>query len=330
MLQTARFKPVSDYLQETIGIDAAAEAVKEQELKKLPLFLRSGYIYYRVHLLGKEIIFATLNSSDLPTPDQLKKQESQLQRVFSTYIVFVLEQLEAYQRKRFVQKQIPFLVPGKQLYMPFLFIDLQERFDKPTKEVSKLRPSSQCLLLYHLEVAPLDGIPFKEIARKLHYTNMTISRAAKELAVVGLAEVKGTREKQLSLLGDRKALWQKSRHLMQSPVKERVFISQLPPAVSLYMANETALAAYSDLAAGKVQEFAIGEEAYRQLKEAGKLQDLNKTDGAYALEVWAYDPGLLAANDRVDPLSLYLSLAEDTEDERVLMALEQMMEHVTW
>ena len=296
----------------------------------LPLFLRGGYTYYRVGLLNKELVFAILNSTDLPTPDQLKKQESQLQQVFGTYVVFVFEQLEAYQRKRLVRKQIPFLVPGKQLYMPFFFIDLQERFGKAVQAVSKLRPSAQCLLLYHLEVAPLEGISFKEIARTLQYTNMTISRAAKELATVGLAEVKGAREKYLNLQGDHRTLWQVSRHLMQSPVKERFFVSRLPDLVPVYKANETALATYSDLAPSKVQTFAIGEEAYRQLKEAAQLQDMNHTDGEYALEVWTYDPALLADKDRVDPLSLYLSMAEDAEDERVLMALEQLLEEMTW
>lgn len=296
----------------------------------MPLFLRSGYTYALVSLLDKEIVFAILNGTDLPTPDQLNKQENQLQREFGTYVVFVFEQLEAYQRKRLVRKQIPFLVPGKQLYMPFLFIDLQERFDKPAQTVSKLRPSTQCLLLYHLEVAPLAGIPFKEIAQALQYTNMTISRIAKELATAGLAEVKGAREKYLNLQDDRMTLWQESRLLMQSPVKERFFVSQLPRAVTLYKTNVTALATYSDLAPGKVQAFAIGEETYRQLKEAAQLQDMNHTDGEYALEVWTYDPGLLAEKDRVDPLSLYLSMAEEAEDERVLMALEQLLEGMIW
>jgi hypothetical protein len=47
------------------------------------------------------------------------------------------------------------------------------------------------------------------------------------------------------------------------------------------------------------------------------------------VEVWSYDPGPLADQGAVDPLSLYLSL-KDNKDERVEAALEGMLGSLQW
>ena len=60
------------------------------------------------------------------------------------------------------------------------------------------------------------------------------------------------------------------------------------------------------------------------------LINANNREGKYAIEVWKYNPKTLVEdvfneNSVVDPLSLYLSL-KDNQDERIEMALEQIIE----
>ena len=60
----------------------------------------------------------------------------------------------------------------------------------------------------------------------------------------------------------------------------------------------------------------------------------NAYEGRYALEVWKYNPLALVdelPNDGivVDPLSLYLSM-QDNRDERIEMALDQIIENFIW
>jgi hypothetical protein len=50
--------------------------------------------------------------------------------------------------------------------------------------------------------------------------------------------------------------------------------------------------------------------------------------GACELEIWSYSPQLFAEENFVDKFSLYLSLRE-TNDERVEMALQQMMRAIS-
>jgi hypothetical protein len=47
------------------------------------------------------------------------------------------------------------------------------------------------------------------------------------------------------------------------------------------------------------------------------------------IEIWKYDPELLARKGVVDPLSLYLSL-KNIKDERVEMALDTLLEKFQW
>lgn len=50
---------------------------------------------------------------------------------------------------------------------------------------------------------------------------------------------------------------------------------------------------------------------------------------ATEIEVWKYPPELFARNGKVDPLSLYLSLA-DTKDERIEIAIDALMKEFPW
>ncbi|MCK7468892.1 MAG: hypothetical protein MZU91_12730 [Desulfosudis oleivorans] len=47
-------------------------------------------------------------------------------------VVYVTRTLASYERKRLIEQKVPFLVPGNQLYLPDLGIDLREYFRKPT------------------------------------------------------------------------------------------------------------------------------------------------------------------------------------------------------
>jgi hypothetical protein len=80
--------------------------------------------------------------------------------------------------------------------------------------------------------------------------------------------------------------------------------------------------------------YAIEKGNFFYLQKNGQLKYPNEYEGKYGLEVWKYNPEPLAniLNNNipvVDPLSLYLSL-KDNRDERVEMALEQILEHFLW
>ncbi len=112
-------------------------------------------------------------------------------------VVVVLDNVQAYQRKRLIEKGLNFIVPGKQLYLPELLVSLGESFVHPkSKQKNKpLLPSAQFLLIYHIihknKHWKFTEHSFKEIAEKTGYTPMAITNAIDGLKSHGLVDVEG-------------------------------------------------------------------------------------------------------------------------------------------
>ena len=76
--------------------------------------------------------------------------------------------------------------------------------------------------------------------------------------------------------------------------------------------------------------FSMSRESWRALEQSGKTARAYEYESGVLIVVeWRYDPRLCASDYVVDRLSLYLSL-KDSKDERVLIALEDMMKEMQW
>ncbi len=91
--------------------------------------------------------------------------------------------MTAINRGRLIQKGMNFIVPGKQLFLPDMLLDLRENFNERSsrKNKEKLLTSAQYILLYHMlhryEKVQLTDLSFKELAVKIGYTQVAISNA---------------------------------------------------------------------------------------------------------------------------------------------------------
>jgi len=61
--------------------------------------------------------------------------------------VFAASTLASYERKRLVEKNVPFVVPGNQFYLPDLGIDFREYFRQPQKVVTGFAPATQAIFI---------------------------------------------------------------------------------------------------------------------------------------------------------------------------------------
>lgn len=85
------------------------------------------------------------------------------------------------------------------------------------------------------------------------------------------------------------------------------------------------------LAGREVVDLAIRRDQFRSLRAMDKLPELNSHYGRYRLQVWQYEPSILAEPGRntVDRLSLYQTL-KDELDERIQDALQDMLKQISW
>jgi hypothetical protein len=167
------------------------------------------------------------------------------------------------------------------------------------------------------------------IAKKIGYSGMTVSRAAKELMQFFLCNIIGTKQKAIDFPQIKKELWNKAMAVAINPVKQKVFVNQLPNSIQLLYAGETAMEHYTHLNAGKTKTVAISKENFVMLKKKKLIMDANPYEGNYLLEVWNYNPELLSKGKYVDRLSLYLSL-KNSNDERTQIELEQLINKMKW
>tara|TARA_R110002072_G_scaffold288828_2_gene455135 strand:+ start:17058 stop:18029 length:972 start_codon:yes stop_codon:yes gene_type:complete len=316
-------KQLVDYLRGSIGLDVVVLGKRNIRTAQLPFHLKQGNEFNEVEINGKRLVFVKSRHSEHPAPDQIQQQMEQIHKILKLQPVYLFDKVDTYTRKRLVQNKTAFIVGNKQMYIPYMLIDFEEKkTSKETKEY--LSPSAQCILIYHLLVESLDDCNLKFIAETLTYSNMTITRSVKELETFGLCELGRSKDKRVWFVKGAKELWALANEKMRSPVKKRVWVEELPRNQHLINGGITALSKYTNLSEDKQQTYAINTEVYKQLKRDHKLVAENKKYGQVAIEIWKYDPNILSAKDEVDPISLYLSLRTE-EDERVQQALEQMI-----
>ena len=83
------------------------------------------------------------------------------------------------------------------------------------------------------------------------------------------------------------------------------------------------------IAEDKKTHYALYNANFNRFNKENKIMTFNNYDGAYFLEVWKYNPKTLAKDGFVDPLSLYM-IFRDSEDERIEMECEKLLNEVPW
>ena len=147
-----------------------------------------------------------------------------------------------------------------------------------------------------------------------------------------MIDVFGEKEKFIRFRYDKKALWEKvkNENLFVNPVLKTVFVDEKPKGLLLLKSNASALPTYTNLNPSNQQYYAIEKDEFYALQKSNELVNANPTEGKYALEIWKYKPlNIVDGLTVVDPLSLYLSMY-DINDERIAMALDQILKKYVW
>ncbi|MBP6978138.1 MAG: hypothetical protein PHD61_07795 [Bacteroidales bacterium] len=317
------------YISDVLGIHCNVVPIPDNELERLPLFMKHEYDFMKGDISGHEILFIKPKKGVEITAVKLRKHLDIASKALKKTSVYVIESLEGYNRKRLINKKVPFVVPGKQMYMPDLLIDLKDFAVVRKQKPETMTPAAQLLLLYHLQVEQLEGMNMKSIARKLGYGAMTITRVANYLKTENICKIEGTKEKYLLFDKTRQALWKEVEPHMFNPVKKTVYVSGKPSLNEVYRSNINALSYYTLIADENKDYYAITDKSFKQFINTGLIKDYGNLDGEVCLEIWKYDPGKLSNNNYVDRLSLYLIFRED-QNERIQIVLDQMMEEILW
>jgi len=316
-------KELTKYIKKITGLEPVFKPVQIEALKQLPFFMRKGFRFYMGELAGSVMLFLYPEEKEIPAPKQLQAQVEKIEEVYGNNAVLVLEHVEPYMRNQLMQKRMAFVVPNEQIYIPWMFISLDERKRMKLAHVETFYPATQTLLIYHLWKQPLNGLNLKEIAAHLDYTAMTVTRAVRELEAADVCTTRGGRQKMVEFEGTNQEVWERAKPYMKNPVQKELKGVFIGNTGKWKVAGINALAAYTNLDSSYDNSFAVKKEEY--IKQDQTAMAAEPEEGT--IQLWNYDPDVLAKDRIADPFSVYLSL-KDHEDERVQIALEEMMEGV--
>jgi hypothetical protein len=336
MLAEANLNPTTDaaiqrYLHDTLGLPVHLRPWPGAE--NLPYFLQDAFHTRELQLHGHTVLIAQDLRPLAPKLADLRTQLDKLRTAAQLPVIYVTNALASYERKRLVAQRVPFLVPGNQLYLPDLGIDLREYFRHPNTPTGEaLSPATQAVLISMLLTKPWrDDWSLAEIVTRLGYTPMTLTRVVRELTAAGLAKVKRHgHERHLQTDELPQQLWDRAQQQMRSPVKRSVWVQTTTHVVPhMRLAGLSALARLTQLADPPWPIYAIGPTAWRDAKQGGIKYLMEPSIDCSEWQIWSYSPELSPDPRTVDPLSLTLSL-EHSADERVQMARDHLRRHLPW
>jgi DNA-binding MarR family transcriptional regulator len=322
---------VIDYLAGVTGETPRVDPMPDQLVSTLPLYLRQRYEFFRTDLFGRRCVLARENSPTAGlSPTEYGHQVTQLKQSLHEDVVLVLMKVPSYVRNRLVRQRIPFIVPGTQMFLPMLMIDLREQFPKSNDRMrSTLSAVSQLVVIYQILKESLDETPLGQIATRLGYSAMAMSKAQDELQTAGLCQVTRTwRTVSLHFTARGKALWRQAEPFLTTPVKRKLWIRWGQPRARAVLAGTTALSKASMLADDRVPTYAMRDKNLAKAMDKGEIFGCGGSEDAEArMEVWKYDPWVLANNDAADRCSLYLSLRDST-DERIQKEIRSLIDGI--
>ena len=302
-------------LREELGLEI--RYASWEKAKKLPLFLRANYQFYRAEIESSSCILIEPEST-LVSVTTLRKHIAQVELFAQPPVVLVFDRISESRRGALIKYKIPFIVRGKMSYLPFIgtYMLAGERL----QPVNHFLLATQITFFYCLYISA-QGLPQAKLSERLPFSAMTMSRVAKQLVEAKLFH----RHKEglrviLRRTDEANILFERAQSFLRSPVHSVGYADRTELTPDFFLAGESALSEYSWLNPPSCETYAI----YRRDCPIELQQELVDEEQQVRVELWRYDPHILGGDDCVDPLSLTLSLRENT-DERVEQAIEEML-----
>ena len=294
--------------------------------QKLPLKYQGLYELYSIYQDGIEWIIAQpKNNIRL---NVLRHDQKQIEKIAGMNCALYFTKLNHYTKEMLLSEGIPFIVEGKQMYLPFMGMLLANDSERRLKPVHTISFLTQKLLLCAL-YEKWNQMNVTRIAEKLNVTKMSVTRCLDEIEYLDLdiLDLSG-RTRKISVGENIKVVWESIKPILRNPVITRF---QLVDDICLEnKAGISALCEYSLLSDNGYPTYAITKKelndtnikSYRQISIGEEI-------GCEVLEVGYFID--YKGKKLQDPLSVIMCLSEeDMEDERVQMCIDEMLEEYVW
>lgn len=297
--------------------------------ESLPLFLRGAYLLKVLRIADMSFLSAApIEKVNLAA---MRKHRKKLVEITGLECAFRLETISAYAKQKMLEDGIPFILEGKELYLPFLGIALNNKKKEKTPPVRIAYQTQRMLLtILYEEIA---NATVTEMAKILNVSKMSVTRCFDELESfqLGMIEDNGKAGRYFRWNKTKHDLWEAVRPILRNPV-EKEFLLDCTPPWNLPKSGLTAISHFSMLADNSFATYGITKQAVKDLHPENLPQVPPGELPAAVIQVMGYTYFYKGAEELViDPLSAVLSLTqEELNDPRIEGAVKEIMEEFVY
>lgn len=316
---------MKDFLEKTLRQNISMEESDFLD-DKLPLAFKGRYVIYKMKTNNLSwMAIKPKNDVGLVT---LRKDRNRVESVAELNCAIFLDNSTFYIKEKLVEEGIPFVVYGKQVYLPFigfLLTNDNKRDLMPVHMISFLTQKLIFIAIYD----KWSNVTVSEAAKKLDVSKMSISRCFDEIEYLNINILTMKKKSRaITIPDDIKNLWDDIKDKMRNPVIERYLFSK---DVNLETkAGISALSGYSLLNDNIYPTYAItkndvAKTGINNMQQARQKEEI----GCVVLKLGYF---IDFKNSKTqDPLSVVLSLTEtEMQDERINISVNDMLKNYVW
>ena len=296
-----------------------------KETENFPLILLARYDYFLAKIQERPCLF--IMPKEKVNLSQLRKDQQRIQILSNFYCILYLTYLNTYAREKMILENIPFILEGKQIYLPSLGLSLKPNETRSLNSYTQISFLTQKFLLSAIYES-WNELGVSESAMKMNVSKMSMSRVFDEIEALEIPVLDTTKKARKFVQAESKQeTWKKIKAFMRSPLLKEYRV-ETDSFSFLLKSGLSALAALSLLQDDEIPTYAIGkyeikEKGIQQQKQVPK----DEKPGCIIQELGYCIPWKLKQS--IDPLTIYLLLKEN-EDPRVQLSIEEMLENYVW
>lgn len=300
-----------NYIKEVLNINCSRIDMPLDKII-LPLYL-DLYEIQPISLDGVKVLFITPRET-LSNVKAVKKHLEKMQSLSGCFVSLMLNDISEKRKKSFLENHIPFVVTNNQIYLPFMAIYLQEKNKTKIEAVSQLTPAAQLVFINFFKQNSRE-LEVANFAKKLQFSEMSTTRALRQLVATGLFEIKKGTITNSNLLvtkvKDKEELFNKIEPYLINPVKNFFYIDKEElNNKELLPSGVTYLSMFSMLGKEELDTWAVYGKATDFKTATSELTDVSRQA---RIEIWKYNPKLVCLEEKNDSISVYLSLKNSTD-----------------
>ena len=316
---------MKDFLEKALRQNVTIEEDTEV-YGKLPLVYRGRYDIFKVETNG--LLWMAIRPKSEIRLVMLRKDRARVEKAAGLNCALFLDRATFYIKEKLMEEGIPFVIEGKQVYLPFIGYLLSNANDRELEPVHLISFLTQKLLFAAI-YERWNEVKASDAADRLGVSRMSVSRCFDELEYLNIdvLSMKG-KSRVISVPDDLKKLWNQCAGVLRNPVIRKFVLDkdmELNKKAGISALCEYSLLSDNDYPTYAVTKKEIKDSGVKTARQAGSSEDI----GCVVLELGYFID--FGGKEMQDPLSVALSMTEEERaDERVGISINEMLEEYVW